>query len=120
MSEFTPYVRLPHAPVADVSLTIASESIDSAQFAARQVEFIRHLFGHTAYLREHARATPVSDAFLPVFVTLLEVLQLNAPDESRQCAAQLIQIMKVNFPDLDFDAVEILAPAVVHSERPDA
>jgi hypothetical protein len=120
LSEFTSYVQLPHAPAADVSLIIASEAIDSAQFAARQVEFIRHVFGYIAYLREQARETPVSDAFLPAFVTLLEVLQLNAPVEADQCAAQLIRIMKVTFPDLDFDAAQILEPSIANSKRPDA
>jgi hypothetical protein len=89
LNDLTSYVRLPHMPASLKLLTVASEPIDDDQFSARQIEFIRQLFGYSAYLREHARTTPVSDAFLPAFVMLLEVMELNSALEARQCAAQL-------------------------------
>lgn len=120
MSDFTSYVRLPHTLTFDKSSIVASGSIDDDQFAARQIEFVRHLFGYCTYLREHARATPVSDAFLAVFVMLLEVLELNAPIEARQCAKQLAQIMQVTFPDLEVEMIQILDSAIAESKRFDA
>jgi hypothetical protein len=94
--------------------------MDDAQFEARQVEFIRHLFGYCAYLREHGRAAPVSDAFLAVLVKLLEVLELNAPSEARQCAAQLARIMQVTVPDLDVLSSPIIASRMAESTGPEA
>ncbi|EJO59661.1 hypothetical protein BURMUCF2_B0271 [Burkholderia multivorans CF2] len=38
------------------------------EFAAHQIEFIQRVFSYSAYLREHARETPVSDSFLIAFV----------------------------------------------------
>ena len=99
MNHLTSYVRLPPLRTSEETLTIASEPIDENQFAARQIEFVRHLFGYRAYLREQTRATPTSDAFLPVLVMLLETLELNSPVEARQCVAQLTQIMPVIFSD---------------------
>ncbi|CAE6734387.1 hypothetical protein R69927_02271 [Paraburkholderia domus] len=120
MSDFTSYVRLPHTLTADKPSIVASGSIDDDQFAARQVEFVRHLFGYCTYLHEHARTTPVSDAFLAVFVMLLEVLELNAPIEARQCATQLARIMQVTFPGLEVETKQILDSAIAKSKRPDA
>ncbi len=112
LNDLTSYVRLPHGHDSVNPLTVASEPMDDDQFSARRIEFIRHLFGYSAYLREHARATPVSDAFLPVFVMLLEVLELNAPIEARQCVAQLTQVIRVTFPGLDVDPVQALETAI--------
>lgn len=107
MTDFTPYVRLPQTLAADRPLTVASDPIDDDQFAARQVEFVRHVFGYCALLRESGRKTPTADAFLSVFVMLLEVIELNAPVEARQCAEQLVKIVQVVFPDLQVKATEI-------------
>jgi hypothetical protein len=52
LSEFTPYVRLPHTLTVDKPSVVASGSIDDDQFAAHQVEFVRQLFGYCTYLRE--------------------------------------------------------------------
>lgn len=120
MSDFPSYVRLPHGLTGDQSLIVASASIDDDQFAGRRVEFVCHLFGYCNYLREHARATPVSDAILVVFVMLLEVLELNAPAEARQCAKQLAQIMQLTFPDLEMELIQNLGSVVAESKRSDA
>lgn len=120
MSDFTSYVRLPHTLTVDKSLIVASDSIDENQFAAHQVEFVRHLFGYCTYLREHARTTPMSDAFLAMFVMLLEVLELNAPIEARQCATHLVRIMQVTFPNLEVETTEMLNSASAESKRSDA
>lgn len=93
--------------------------MDDAQFEARQVDFIRHLFGYCAYLREHGRENPVSDAFLPVLVKLLEVLELNAASEARQCASQLIRIMQVTFPDLGAPPHMVIASEMAGSKSPE-
>lgn len=116
LSDLTSYVRLPHTLTSDKP-TIASVPIDEDQFAARQIDFVRHLFGYCAYLREHDRTTPVSDAFLPVFVMLLEVLELNSPLEARQCAVQLSQIIAVTFPDLQIDTTRILESAIAEIRK---
>jgi len=118
LNDLTSYVRLPHRHDSVNPLTVASEPIDDDQFSARQIEFIRHLFGYCAYLREHARATPVSDAFLPVFVMLLEVLELNSPVEARQCVAQLTQVMRVTFPDLEVNTAQALESAITKLKSP--
>ena len=97
MSEFSS-IRLPVALHALASDAIVSDALDGEQFAARQVEFIKDLFGYVAYLRERSRATPVADAFLATFVNLLEALELNAPGEAQACAVQLQQIIPVIFP----------------------
>jgi len=120
LSDNTSYVRLPHTLTADRTLTVASAPMDDAQFEAHQVDFIRHLFGYCAYLREHGRETPVSDAFLPVLVKLLEVLELNAPSEARQCAAQLTRIMQVTFPDLGALSRTVIASEMVESKSSDS
>lgn len=101
MSDSPDYVRLPHTLGADKPLVLADASLTDEQFIERQREFVKHLFGYCTLLRERSREMPVSDAFLPVFVMLFEVLDLNAPDESRYCATQLHQIMQVLFPGLD-------------------
>jgi hypothetical protein len=120
LSEFTPYVRLPHTLTVDKPSVVASGSIDDDQFAAHQVEFVRQLFGYCTYLREHARTTPVSDAFLAVFVMLLEVLELNAPIETRQCITELGRIMQVTFPGLEVETKQILDSTIAGSKRSDA
>jgi hypothetical protein len=100
MSDYRPYIRLPIHLFARRPLVLVSEAHDDEQFAAHEVEFVRHLFGRCAYLREHSRPTPVSDAFLSVFVDLIDILEANAPSEARQCATQLRQVIQVVFPDL--------------------
>lgn len=82
--------------------------LDDEQFAAHQAEFLRTLFGYASFLREHARETPVADAFLSTFVNLLETLQTNAPEEARTCVDQLQQIIRILFPD----AASIAPPSV--------
>ncbi|MFM0610221.1 hypothetical protein PQR05_37610 [Paraburkholderia sediminicola] len=120
MNDSTSYVRLPHTLTSANPLTVASEPIDGDQFSARQIELVRHLFGYCAYLREHARTTPMSDAFLPVFVLLLEVLELNAPLEARQCVAQLSQVIRVTFPDLEVDTAQAMESAIAELKRSEA
>jgi hypothetical protein len=89
------YVRLPHTLSTNELLTVPTEPLHDDQFAACEREFVRHLFGYSEYLRQRACETPVSDAFLSVFVMLLEVLNLNAPPEARRCVSQLKQILQV-------------------------
>ncbi|HZZ14271.1 MAG TPA: hypothetical protein VFE79_26565 [Paraburkholderia sp.] len=117
MSDFTSYVRLPHTLISDAPLTIASAPIDSDQFAARQVEFVSHLFGYCAYLRDQGRTTPISDAFLPVLVMLLEVLELNSAPDAHRCAAQLSKILMVTFPDLNIDTTQVLDAALAEIRK---
>jgi hypothetical protein len=100
LSDLPDYVRLPHTLGADKPLVLADTRLTDEQFIERQREFVQHLFGHCAFLRERSREMPVSDAFLSVFVMLFEVLDLNAPEQSRYCATQLHQIMQVLFPGL--------------------
>jgi hypothetical protein len=84
---------------AKQSVMLRPKAINDAQYAARELEFVRDLLGYSEHLRECSREMPLSDAFLPVLVMLLEVLDLNAPLEARQCAGQLRQILEVMFPD---------------------
>jgi hypothetical protein len=103
MSDSPSYVRLPSA-LSDRALTVISPPLDDEEIAAHQVEFIKHVFGYCAYLREHSRETPVSDAFLSVFVNLFEVMDANAPDDARRCATQLHGIFRIVIPSFDHDA----------------
>lgn len=100
MSDLTTYVRLP-AALSDKRLAVVPPSIDDDEFAAQQIEFIRQVFSYGAYLREHKRETPVSDAFLTAFVNLVEAMDTNAPGDARRCVAQLQDIFRVVFPELD-------------------
>ncbi|MGF6768060.1 hypothetical protein P3T18_000530 [Paraburkholderia sp. GAS199] len=99
MTDSISYVRLPHTLAARQTLIVPSEPLDDSQFAAHELEFVRKLFGYSEFLRKCARETPVSDAFLPVLVMLLEVIDLNAPHEARRCVSQLKQILEVTFPE---------------------
>jgi hypothetical protein len=94
------YVALPHTLATKQTVTIPSGPLDDAQFAAYELEFVRHLFGYADFLRNCSRETPVSDAFLPVLVMLLEIIDLNAPLEARRCVSQLKQILEITFPDV--------------------
>lgn len=101
MNDSQSYIALPETLAVKQAVTVPSEQIDDDEIASRQLEFVRYLFGYAAYLRKGSRQTPVSDAFLQIFVTLLDILELNAPLEARHCANQLKQILDVTFPDAD-------------------
>lgn len=103
MSDISSYVRLP-AGLSDRHLTVVTSALDD-EFAAQQIEFIRHVFGYRAFLREHERETPVSDAFLSVFVNLFEAIDANVPEDARRCATQLIDVLQVVFPGFDCDGL---------------
>jgi len=109
MNAPTSYIRLPSA-LSDAPLVVLPPSIDDDEFAAHQVEFIRRVFGYCEFLRAHSRETPVSDAFLAAFVNLFEVVNTNAPEDARRCAAQLQEILRVVFPGLDPDAPPPVEP----------
>lgn len=110
MSDDPPsYVRLPYA-LSNRPLAVTSPLLDDDEFAAHQVEFIKHVFGYCAYLREHSRETPVSDAFLSVFVNLFETLDANAPDDARRCAGQLLEIFRVVVPGFGIEMQVLSAP----------
>lgn len=100
MNDSSHYIRLP-AGLSDQLLAVMPSPLEDDEFAAQQIEFIRHVFGHCAYLRENGRETPVGDAFLGVFVNLFEAMDVNAPEEARRCAIQLRGILRVVFPGLD-------------------
>jgi hypothetical protein len=102
MSDSPSYIRLPSA-LSGKPLAVVSPSLDDDQFAAHQVEFIRHVFGYCAYLRERSRETPMSDAFLSVFVNLFDAMDANAPDDARRCAGQLLKIFRVVIPEFDLE-----------------
>lgn len=99
------YVVLPHSLASTQGVLVPSGPIDDNQFAARELEFVRHLFGYSEYLRECSREMPVSDAFLPVIVMLLEILELNAPLEASHCVGQLKQILEVAFSEAPPDTL---------------
>jgi hypothetical protein len=103
MSQFTS-VRLPVALNSLGPEVCASESMDTEEFEARQVEFVQAVFGYAAFLTENARETPVADAFLATLVNLLETMQANAPGEASACALRLQQVIGVIFPRTEFDA----------------
>jgi hypothetical protein len=103
MSDTPSYIRLPYA-LSDRPLAVIPPSLDDDQFAAQQVEFIKHVFGYCAYLREHSRETPVSDAFLSVFVNLFDAMDANAPGDARRCAGQFLKILRVVVPEFDIEA----------------
>ena len=109
MSDSPLFVRLPFA-LSDRTLAVISAPLDDDEFAAHQVEFIKHVFGYCAYLREHSRETPVSDAFLAVFVNLFEVMDANAPDDARRCVTQLLEVFRVVFPGFVLEVLPRPAP----------
>jgi hypothetical protein len=78
--------------------TAAALPQDDEQFIARQIEFIRYVFGRSEFLHAHARATPRSDAFLSAMVTLIDVLVENDPVEGEHCVAQLRNVLDAVFP----------------------
>ncbi|WP_180970416.1 hypothetical protein [Burkholderia sp. WAC0059] len=102
MNDSSQYIRLP-AGLSDRLLAVTPSPLEDDEFAAQQIEFIRHVFGHCTYLREQGREAPVGDAFLGVFVNLFEAMDVNAPEEARRCAIQLRGILRVIFPELDCD-----------------
>lgn len=98
MSNNESYVRLPaHLFPGQVTI-IASDMHDDEHFAAHQAEFFRHLFGRCAYLRAQSRETPSADAFLSVFVSLMDLLIANAPSEAAHCMEQLHRVLALTFP----------------------
>jgi hypothetical protein len=99
------YVRLP-AALSDRLLAVIPPAINDDEFAAHQTEFIRHIFGYCEYLKEHARESPVSDAFLAVFVNLFEALHANAPDDARRCTTQLLTILRALVPGIEIDDLD--------------
>jgi hypothetical protein len=103
MNDSSQYLRLP-AGLSDRQLAVTPPPLEDDEFAAQQIEFIRHVFGHCAYLREQGRETAVGDAFLSVFVNLFEAMDVNAPEEARRCAAQLRGVLRIVFPGFDSDA----------------
>lgn len=109
MSDSPSYVRLPFS-LSDRPLAVIPASLDDDEFAAHQVEFIKHVFGYCAYLREHRRETPVSDAFLSVFVNLFEAMDANAPGDARRCAGQLLKVFRVVVPGFDGEGPPPAAP----------
>jgi hypothetical protein len=109
MNAPTSYIRLPSA-LSDGPLVVPPQPLDDDEFSAHQVEFIQHVFGYCAFLRARSRDTPVSDAFLAVFVNLIEVLNTNAPDDARRCAAQLQEILGIVFPGLDSNTSPMVEP----------
>lgn len=92
-------IRLPLGFPSDQSAVTAEGPQNDEQFARHQLEFIRQLFGRSEYLRMHGGTTHVSDAFLSMFITLLDVLIANAPSEAQQCATQLRRVLDVVLPD---------------------
>ena len=102
MNDSSQYIRLPGG-LSDRLLAVTPSPLEDDEFAAQQIEFIRHVFGHCVYLREQGRETPGGDAFLGVFVNLFEAMDVNAPEEARRCAIQLKAILRIIFPGFDCD-----------------
>ncbi|MGA7777601.1 MAG: hypothetical protein WCA85_07785 [Paraburkholderia sp.] len=102
MNQFSS-VRLPVALNSYGLEADAAKALDTAQFDARQVEFIQAVFGYAAYLSRNDRETPVVDAFLATFVNLLETMPANAPGEASACALRLQRIIDVIFPTAGSD-----------------
>jgi hypothetical protein len=100
MTDRTSYIRLPSA-LSNPALIVLPESLDDDKFSAHQIEFVERIFGYCAFLGTAGRETPVSDAFLAVFVNLLDVMEANAPEDARRCVNQLRGILKAVFPESD-------------------
>ncbi|MBB3262041.1 hypothetical protein F4827_006917 [Paraburkholderia bannensis] len=100
MNDSYKYFRLP-AGLSGRELAVTAPPLEDDEFAAHQIEFIRRVFGHCAYLREQGRETAVGDAFLSVFVNLIEAMDANAPEEAQRCAIQLLGILRIVFPGVD-------------------
>jgi len=98
MSDSDYYIRLPAHLFSEPATIVASGMHDDEHFAAHQAEFFRHLFGRCAYLRAQSRETPSADAFLSVFVNLIDLLIANAPAEAAHCMEQLHQVLALTFP----------------------
>ncbi|WP_179894836.1 MULTISPECIES: hypothetical protein [Burkholderia] len=112
MSDRPSYIRLPPS-LSDSVLAVVPPSVGDDEFAAHQIEFIQRVFGYSAYLREHARETPVSDSFLIAFVSLLEAIDANAPEDARRCARQLQRILRMLVDEPDGSPPEPAAPPVI-------
>ena len=95
-------IRLPLGFPSDLPSVVAEGPQDDEQFAHRQVEFIRQLFGRSEYLRAHGATTPVSDAYVSAFIALFDVLIVNAPSETQQCATQLRRVLDLVVPAPEF------------------
>ncbi|WP_157659621.1 hypothetical protein [Burkholderia ubonensis] len=98
MSDALSPIRLPLGFPSKHAAVVAAPPQNDEQFTASEIEFIRHLFGRSQFLRAHARATPLSDSFLAAIVTLIDVLVENEPTEAEHCAAQLRKILDAVLP----------------------
>ncbi|WP_224101017.1 hypothetical protein [Paraburkholderia caribensis] len=98
MSEPLARFRLPPSLDGERKSISSSPRIDGEKFAACQIQFLQDVFGYREYLRIAARETPTTDAFLPVFVALLEAMETNDSAEARNCASQLGRIIQIIFP----------------------
>ncbi|WP_236862297.1 MULTISPECIES: hypothetical protein [Burkholderia] len=99
--------RLPVALQRHENERFDVDAQDDETFAAKQVEFIRALYGHALYLRTCGREVAVGDAFLAGIVNVLEALELNSPDEAQQCLSRLKQIIDVVFSRRPTDGMEV-------------
>lgn len=100
MTSFHTHIRLPIGPLGGSPLLLLAEPVSDADFVLRQRDFIQQVFGHCTYLRNCARTTPVSDAFLSVLVNLIDVLDANAPDDACRCVQQLVKVLQTVSPQL--------------------
>ena len=100
MTSFHTHIRLPIGPLGGAPLPTLAEPVSEADFVLRQRDFIQQVFGHCTYLRNSARTTPVSDAFLSVLVNLIDVLDANAPDDACRCVQQLVRVLQTVSPQL--------------------
>jgi len=100
MDDHLPFIRLPLS-LSDEGNVVASTALDDDEFKTHKVQFIQAVFGYGAFLQARGRQSPLSDAFLAVFVGLLEVLELNAPGEAEQCRSHLQLLLERVFAKPD-------------------
>lgn len=100
MDDSPPRIRLPHS-VSEKSGLVVSTSLNDDEFQHHKIEFIRAIFGYASFLQLSGRKTSLSDAFLMVFVGMLEVLEANAPEEAAGCRVQLQLLLEQVFSKPD-------------------
>jgi len=100
MDDHPPFIRLPLSLSNEDDL-VASTALDDDEFKTHKIKFIQATFGYAAFLQARGRQSALSDAFLAVFVGLLEVLEANAPGEAQQCRSQLQLLLEQVFSKPD-------------------
>ncbi|MBJ9679014.1 MULTISPECIES: hypothetical protein [Burkholderia] len=97
MNDKASYFQIP-TPTFQRALAIVPAPIDDEAFAAHLVDFSRYVFAHAEHLRVYQRTTPLSEAFLGAFVGLLEIVEMNSPEDATRCMARFREIVATPAP----------------------